>query len=138
MDYVFKLLFGDPANADLLTHLLNAVLQHKISIVKVTILNPMLGKDFDEDKDSFLDILAEDETGRKFNVEIQTTIPFDLGREQGINIGLKQGLIGQVRVLEKALNKTQTEPAILAAHEVPKLQDIAAQLEAELDQQWPK
>jgi predicted transposase/invertase (TIGR01784 family) len=79
VDYVFKVLFGDPANADLLIHLLNAVLRHKVPIVNVIILNPMLGKEFDEDKDSFLDILAEDETGRKFNVEMQTTIPYDLG-----------------------------------------------------------
>ena len=38
VDYVFKRLFGDPQNSDLLIHLLNAVLQPKIPIREVKIL----------------------------------------------------------------------------------------------------
>jgi predicted transposase/invertase (TIGR01784 family) len=41
-------------------------------------LNPILGKDFDEDKLSVLDILAEDEHGRKFNIEMQTSVLSEL------------------------------------------------------------
>ena len=78
VDYVFKRLFGDPANADLLIHLLNAVLRPAVPIVAVTIENPFLEKEWEEDKLSVLDILATDEAGRKFNVEMQTTVPFDL------------------------------------------------------------
>ncbi len=38
-DYVFRLAFGDPANSDLLIHLLNAILALPSPIVEVEILN---------------------------------------------------------------------------------------------------
>ena len=44
----------------------------------MTILNPILGKEFDNDKLSVLDILAEDEQGRKFNIEMQASVTSEL------------------------------------------------------------
>lgn len=72
IDYAFKRLFGDPANSDLLIHLLNAVLTPPLPIVAVQILNPFNEKEFAEDKLSVLDIKARD-TGRAwFNIEMQS------------------------------------------------------------------
>ena len=45
VDYVFKRLFGDPQNSDLLIHLLNAVLELPTPIEFVEILNPFLEKE---------------------------------------------------------------------------------------------
>jgi len=50
VDYVFKRIFGDPRNADILIHLLNAILKLPEPIVAVEILNPFNDKDFAEDK----------------------------------------------------------------------------------------
>ena len=72
VDYVFKRLFGDPANADLLIHLLNAVLKLLRPIVEVQILNPFNEKDFAEDKLSVLDIKARDAGRAWFNIEMQS------------------------------------------------------------------
>jgi predicted transposase/invertase (TIGR01784 family) len=71
VDYAFKKLFGDPANSELLIHLLNAVLVPALPIVEVQILNPFNEKDFAEDKLSVLDIKARDAGRAWFNVEVQ-------------------------------------------------------------------
>lgn len=74
VDYVFKRLFGDPQNSDLLIDLLTAVLNPRVPISKVEILNPFLEKEFDDDKLSILDIRACDRDQHWFNVEMQTSI----------------------------------------------------------------
>ena len=71
VDYAFKRLFGDPANSDLLIHLLNAVLAPASPIVEVLILNPFNEKEFADDKLSVLDIKARDARRAWFNVEMQ-------------------------------------------------------------------
>lgn len=71
VDYAFKKLFGDPANNDLLIHLLNAVLTPVSPIVEVLILNPFNEKEFADDKLSVLDIKARDARRAWFNVEMQ-------------------------------------------------------------------
>jgi predicted transposase/invertase (TIGR01784 family) len=71
VDYAFKKLFGDPANSDLLIHLLNAVLTPESPIVEVQILNPFNEKEFADDKLSVLDIKARDARRAWFNVEMQ-------------------------------------------------------------------
>jgi len=71
VDYAFKRLFGDPANSDLLIHLLNAVLPPASPIVEVLILNPFNEKEFADDKLSVLDIKARDARRAWFNVEMQ-------------------------------------------------------------------
>lgn len=71
VDYAFKRLFGDPANSDLLIHLLNAVLTPASPIVEVQILNPFNEKEFTDDKLSVLDIKARDARRAWFNIEMQ-------------------------------------------------------------------
>lgn len=78
VDYVFKRLFGSTENADLLIHLLNAVLQPQAPIVEVEIQNPFLEKEFEDDKLAVLDIRACDVDRCWFNIEMQTTVPAGL------------------------------------------------------------
>ena len=77
VDYAFKKLFGSPANADLLTDLLNAVLQPAPGqeVVAVEILNPFNDKETSADKLSILDVKAREASGRLFNVEMQMLAP---------------------------------------------------------------
>lgn len=72
VDYAFKKLFGDPANSDLLIHLLNAVLKSDSPIVQVELLNPFNEKEFAEDKLSVVDVKARDSLGNWYNVEMQS------------------------------------------------------------------
>ena len=44
----------------------------------IKILNPFVGPNYEGDKWLVLDILAVDEQGRRFNVEMQTSIPAGL------------------------------------------------------------
>ncbi|MEI8020151.1 MAG: Rpn family recombination-promoting nuclease/putative transposase [Schlesneria sp.] len=74
VDFAFKLMLGSPEHTKITIHFLNAILGESTRITHVTILKPILGKDFDDDKLSVLDILAEDEHGRKFNIEMQTSV----------------------------------------------------------------
>jgi predicted transposase/invertase (TIGR01784 family) len=78
IDYVFKKIFGDPENSDVLIHLLNSVIEPRSPITAVEIQNPFLEKEFEDDKYSILDLKARDSEGRWFNVEMQTTIPAGL------------------------------------------------------------
>lgn len=73
-DYVFRLAFGDPANSDLLIHLLNAILELSSPIVEVEILNPFVEQEFETDKLAILDIKARDSDGRLLNVEMQKSV----------------------------------------------------------------
>ena len=75
VDFAFKRLLGSPEHSRITVHFLNAVLGVSPRIADVTILNPFLAKDFEEDKLSVLDVLATDELGRRMNVEMQTSLP---------------------------------------------------------------
>lgn len=75
VDYAFKLLFGSPEHSRVTLHFLNAILCHVPRITEITIQNPFLGKDNEDDKLSVLDIRATDEHGRQFNIEMQSTMP---------------------------------------------------------------
>ena len=78
VDFAFKLIFGSPEHTRITIHFLNAILNPPHPITWVEILNPIQGKDFAEDKLVILDVLARDEQGNRFNVEMQTTLPVDL------------------------------------------------------------
>lgn len=75
VDFVFKLIFGDPRNVDLLIHLLNSILELDSPIVHVVIQNPFNEKTFRDAKLSIVDIKARDENGIWFTIEMQTTLP---------------------------------------------------------------
>ena len=73
-DFVFRMTFANPDNADLLLHLINAILAPAAPIVNVEILNPDLDPEYDGDKFSILDVKARDSEGRLFNIEMQTSL----------------------------------------------------------------
>jgi len=78
VDYAFKLVFGSPDHTAITIHFLNAVLELPQPITWVEILNPIHGQDFSDDKLSVLDVLARDAEGRRYNIEMQTTLPPEL------------------------------------------------------------
>jgi len=68
-DYVFKRLF---ANApDLLADLINAIRAPESAIVFLEVLNSQISAEDIRGKAIVLDILAEDETGKRYNIEMQ-------------------------------------------------------------------
>ncbi|MCB9797100.1 MAG: Rpn family recombination-promoting nuclease/putative transposase [Alphaproteobacteria bacterium] len=71
IDFVFKRLFGQERNKDLLQHFLNAVLRPQPPIVGLTLLPTQLQREHPADKLSVIDVLAEDAEGRSFQVEVQ-------------------------------------------------------------------
>jgi predicted transposase/invertase (TIGR01784 family) len=75
VDYAFKWVYGVPRNADILVHLLNAILRPEVPIRSVEILNPFSDKDSVEDKLNVLDVRAQDELGRLFDIEMQLLLP---------------------------------------------------------------
>ena len=78
VDFAFKKLLGSPEHPAITLHFLNAVLGGDPEIREVEILNPILDRDFDEDRLSILDISARDAHGKLFNIEMQTTLPSEL------------------------------------------------------------
>jgi len=78
VDFAFKRVFGNPEHTAITIHFLNAVLNLPHPIVHVEILNPIQDKDRASDKIIVLDILAIDDVGRRFNIEMQTTLPAEL------------------------------------------------------------
>ena len=75
VDFAFKRVFGDQRNADILIHLLNAILKLAVPIVSIEILNPFNDKDFSEDKLTVLDVKARDQAGRLLHIEVQILLP---------------------------------------------------------------
>jgi predicted transposase/invertase (TIGR01784 family) len=71
VDIAFKKIFGVEENKDLLISLINAVVSEEDQVVNITLLNPYSLKNFKTDKLSILDIKAEGESGKRFNIEIQ-------------------------------------------------------------------
>ncbi len=74
VDFACRKLLGSPEHPAITLHFLNAVLTGGSKIVDVEILNPMIDKEFEDDKYSILDVRARDSNGRRFNIEIQRTI----------------------------------------------------------------
>ncbi len=75
VDFAFKLMLASRGHERVTIHFLNAILGEKVKVASIVIQNPFVGPNFEDDKFLVLDILAEDEQGRKFNVEMQTSIP---------------------------------------------------------------
>jgi predicted transposase/invertase (TIGR01784 family) len=76
-DYVFKRVFGDERNKDILISLLNAVLVE--TVVDVTLLNPEFRSDMLEEKLGILDVKVKTNYNAYIDVEIQLnpTIAFE-------------------------------------------------------------
>jgi predicted transposase/invertase (TIGR01784 family) len=73
VDFVFKKLFGSEEHADLLISLINSIVSAQDQVVRIEIKNPYNEKSFARDKFSVLDIKAQDEKGRWYNIEMQIT-----------------------------------------------------------------
>ncbi len=71
IDLVFKKLFGSEENKDILLSLINAILPEYQQVTKIFLKNPYNVSDYAEGKLSILDIKAEDEQGRLFDIEMQ-------------------------------------------------------------------
>jgi predicted transposase/invertase (TIGR01784 family) len=73
VDYAFKRLFGVERNRHLLIDLIDAVLDSppEYRIAEVELLNPFSEKEALDDRLTILDVKARDQSGRRFNVEMQ-------------------------------------------------------------------
>lgn len=78
-DIVFKYIFGSEQSTEILKTFINAVLKDygytEITTVKVT--NPFNDKTYFDEKYSVIDTRAEDEQGKKYNIEVQLRTGFD-------------------------------------------------------------
>ena len=72
LDVVFALLFGSSNNRDLLVPLLTAVLQPRVPIGEVTVLNPNLPKQLVSERGAVVDVLIRLQDGRRVDVEMQS------------------------------------------------------------------
>jgi predicted transposase/invertase (TIGR01784 family) len=72
-DFAFKKIFGSAESSDILLSFLNAVLglQSPHRIAEVTILDPYLAPRIVGMKDTYVDVQAVDETGRRYIIEMQ-------------------------------------------------------------------
>jgi predicted transposase/invertase (TIGR01784 family) len=71
LDIVFKLLFTEPRNRDLLVRFLQDFLRPASPIVDVQVLNPELRKVRPRERGAEVDLLVEFDGGRRVHVEIQ-------------------------------------------------------------------
>jgi predicted transposase/invertase (TIGR01784 family) len=94
VDFAFKLVLGSPEHSGITIHFLNSILVGQPRITQVEILNPFLGKEFDDDKLSILDIRATDEHGRLLNIEMQTSLP--AGMAQRLTYYVSSLYVGQL------------------------------------------
>jgi predicted transposase/invertase (TIGR01784 family) len=78
VDVVFARLFGEEAHESIRLAFLNAVLAPAAPIRSARILSPIQPATFEDGKSVIVDIQAQDETGRTFQVEMQRRIDRDL------------------------------------------------------------
>lgn len=75
-DFIFKKIFGEKGNEDILIAFINAVLKrtNKESIVEVEIIdNKQLTKELIEDKTGIIDVRAKTSRGENIDIEVQLT-----------------------------------------------------------------
>ena len=83
VDFVFKQLFGSENHKDILIAFLNSIFGNKGTeeeIVEIIIENPEIDKNWDEDKQSRLDIKATTNNDSRVNIEIQLKNQFNMKR----------------------------------------------------------
>ena len=72
IDFVFKLIFGDDKNKDILIAFLSAVLKMPVEeFAGIEIINNELLREFAEDKKGILDVRAKMSSGKQIDIEIQ-------------------------------------------------------------------
>ena len=72
-DFVFKYVFGRDEATPVLLDFVNAVLEEASAPLasSITHLNPFSGRDAHWGKEAILDVRAQDDTGRQFDIEVQ-------------------------------------------------------------------
>ncbi len=72
-DFVFRHIFGDDRNADILLSLVNAILENKglERLTSITAANPYLNAHDLAQREGILDVRATDADGRNYDIEIQ-------------------------------------------------------------------
>jgi len=78
VDFAFKMMLGNRDHPRITIHFLNAVMQPPQPITAVEILNPIQDRDRSDAKLAVLDVLAQDADNRRYNIEMQTTLPVGL------------------------------------------------------------
>lgn len=80
VDYAFKQLFGSEKNKDITVVFLNAILKRtgRDRITTISFSTNEMGGEYEEDKQSRLDLLVQTESGEWINVEIQFTNQYDM------------------------------------------------------------
>jgi len=74
-DFVFKLIFGDEKNKDILIHFLNSILKTPQSELEdIELINTELLREFAEDRKGILDVRARTKSGEQIDIEIQVLI----------------------------------------------------------------
>jgi predicted transposase/invertase (TIGR01784 family) len=71
VNYAFIMLFASEENEPVLRAFLNAILKLEHPIVSLRVLHPFNMQEFEDDKQSILDVKATDSLGRIFNIEMQ-------------------------------------------------------------------
>ena len=72
-DLAFKKIFGSAKSKDILLSFLNAILglSPEYQLIEITILDPYLAPKIAGMKDSYLDVRAEDQSGKSYIIEMQ-------------------------------------------------------------------
>jgi len=70
IDFVFKKLFGTEENKDILKDFINAIVSDKDQVSYLELKNPYNEKRSANDKQTVLDIKAQDRSGTWFNIEM--------------------------------------------------------------------
>ncbi|WP_264986610.1 Rpn family recombination-promoting nuclease/putative transposase, partial [Lysinibacillus piscis] len=80
IDYAFKQLFGNEKNKDITVVFLNAVLKRtgRDVVEDITFHNVEIGGEYEEDKQSRLDLLVKTKKNEWISVEIQFTNQYDM------------------------------------------------------------
>ena len=83
-DFVFKLIFGDEKNKDVLIAFLSAVIRlHKEEFLELEFMNTELLREFKEDKKGILDVRVKTKNGKQIDIEIQV-LPTDFMAERTV------------------------------------------------------
>jgi len=71
VDFAFKKLFGTEENKELLIDFINSIVSEKDQVMDLELKNPYSIQSFKAEKQSILDIKAQDSEGKWFNIEMQ-------------------------------------------------------------------
>jgi len=82
VDFIFKIIFGNEDNTDILLSFLNSILklEKQNRLDKIEVLNPFIKRELLEDKTSILDIKAKTIIGELINIEIQLSNKYNMDK----------------------------------------------------------